>query len=927
MSDSNSEGMKEFLPAFVGRRDELELLKQCIDDVLAKRGRCVVISGEAGIGKTRLVEELISFASKKGFKCLKGSCLTEELTPFMPFVDALRQAELDYLFVETQPPRVECVYLVNNFGILLSKVERKDSKLEPDIFASMLTAVNNFVKDSLEMLDGVATKKGLSRIDYNGWSILIESEGVVNLVVILSGRENEFLKADMRRTILEISQKYGSIIKNWDGNLESVAGTADYLDYLISSGKYDGIDYIKDNPKGKRNRLFENISQGLTLLTDTTPLLIFIDDLHWADSSTLALIHYLARNTRHLRVIIIGTYRPEEIAQYKQHPLENTLHLMGREGLVRKINLSRLSSNDMNNLIESMFKPVDLTDKFREVIYRETEGNPLFAIELLKLFVETNILVKVGGVWQIDKRIDLHAINVPTKIHDVIVRRLNRLQNSARHILECASVVGLEFRSTTIERILGLKRHELLQNLQVLEKVHHLIRYTKDRYVFDHTKIREVLLTELSDELKKEYHLETAKILEHDFKDKIEKVCADIGHHYFEVGDKRGIKYLITAAESAKNTYANSEALHLYSNARTLIEQHVADEKELAHTLYDVLINTGDLYSLTGNWNYALNNYETALDIAKKIYKARDLNLRTANLLCKMGMVHEKRGLYEIGMKIYNEGINVLGDEKCIEAGHLYGGLGTIYMRTAKYDKAISCQKAFEQICKIINNDKELAHAYNNLGNIYYSLGDWDEAIRYYEKSLRIFEDLEDCLKTASCYNNIGAIYANKGDWNNAIIYYQKSLKLKEKIGDIHGIATVYNNLGAVYSHMGYLNMALDYHIKSLRIKESIGDMYGIATSYNNVGIVFREMGNLQNALRYYEKSLAMREQLNDTHGMIMVYNNIGEIYNKLGNREKAFEYWSKSIAVREKVDGTYFEGVAESCIGLGEVYVIEVIY
>ncbi|MCK5547842.1 MAG: ATP-binding protein, partial [Thermoplasmata archaeon] len=175
-------------------------LQQSLDKATEGVGSTMFISGEAGIGKTRLLKEVKSNAELKGFQVLSGNSLFEELTPYMPFMEALRSGGLEHLFAE-EAPRVEGVYLVTNNGLLVKEVLREETELDPDLFASMLTTVSDFVKDSLSMLKGKERFDTLNRLGHGEYTILIESGRNANLVTILKGRENEFLVNDMREIL------------------------------------------------------------------------------------------------------------------------------------------------------------------------------------------------------------------------------------------------------------------------------------------------------------------------------------------------------------------------------------------------------------------------------------------------------------------------------------------------------------------------------------------------------------------------------------------------------------------------------------------------------------------------------------------------------------------------------------------------------
>ena len=233
---------------FVGREKEFEKLKYLIGDVINNNGRVVLISGEAGIGKTRLVEEVIKEAEKMKFKIIRAQCLSESLEPLFPVKEALKNAGLSHLIYRT-PPLVLSVYLINKAGLLITKVEREESGIDPDIFASMLQAVASFVQDSFSMMGKEGA--GLNTLGYGDYRIIIQRHGNMSLASVIRGKESEFLIDDMKKFLVEVGNKLDS----WDGSAEEAMPYAYKLRHFIESGKYDGKPLVED-PKLKQENLF-----------------------------------------------------------------------------------------------------------------------------------------------------------------------------------------------------------------------------------------------------------------------------------------------------------------------------------------------------------------------------------------------------------------------------------------------------------------------------------------------------------------------------------------------------------------------------------------------------------------------------------------------------------------------------------------------
>ena len=426
-------------PELVGRGDELAKLKRSLDHAIAGQGSTVFISGEAGIGKTRLVSELLKEAESRQVQVIKGWCLAESLEPLMPVKTALRDAGLYHLISSEPPPNVISAYLMNEAGMLIAKSEKVESGLDPDIFTSMLKAVGDFVQDSLSMM-GKEGGGGLNSLGYQKFKILIQTSGRISIATVVEGSESEFLIDDMKRTLAEV----GDRLDNWTGDMSDVEDIEPKVSWFVYSGKYDG-QFLVDDPKLKQENLFDNVLLGLQRASVDAPIVLFIDDLQWADPTTLNLLHNLARNIGTHGILILGTYRPEDIkleVDGKPHFLVTAMQNMSRESLFEEVGLKRFDSQDTRSLVESALGPNSLEGPFFERVYKETEGTPFYVLEVLKLLIGDRAIVK-DEIWKLEA--DIGSIDIPSKVYDVIKRRLDRLIEEQRELLEFAAVIGEEF--------------------------------------------------------------------------------------------------------------------------------------------------------------------------------------------------------------------------------------------------------------------------------------------------------------------------------------------------------------------------------------------------------------------------------------------------------------------------------------------------
>ncbi len=859
---------------FVGRKREIRRLKEKIEEVKKSRGNVVIISGEAGIGKTRLVEEIIREV-KDDFKLITARCLEGIFEPLFPVKEGLREASLDHLIYE-KPPYIMGIYLINEAGILMTKAERQSGELDPDIFASMLQAVSSFVQDSFAMMG--KTGYGLDTLGYGRYRIIIQRKEKLSLAVVIEGRESEFLMEDMRNFLDEI----GNSLDSWDGDTRILEPYREKLQYFITSGKYDGR-ILTDDPKLKRDNLFDNILLGLKRISEDTPVLMFFDDLQWADSTTLSLLHYIARNTRENRIGIIGTYRHEEVSKIngKVHPLAVWMQNMSREGLFEEIKLKRFSLEDTKRLIKSFLMKADFGDDFYETIYRETEGIPLYILETLKLMIEEGSLSFENGRWVIKKSVD--KLGIPRKIYDVIRRRIDRLDDREKDVLQCASVMGDKFSADVIASALGMRKIEILKIVNRIEKMYHLINSINGSYKFSHEKIREVIYKDMIPDLRREYHRMVGETMEKIYADRVEDFSGEIGYHFYMAGDKRAGKYLIIAGDRAKDNYANEEAVEYYTRALEMLSE---SEK------MDVYVKLGDVYKILGDYDKSEDCYNRALKITSE---KREI----ARIKMKIGDVKEKRGKYREAMRNYEEAIQIV-DKDDIMLAKIYNSIGRTEYRFGNYSDAMKHAKRAIEMAKD-KDDNELARGYQLIGSIYIDK-DYDLALKYLTESVKICEKLGDLHRLASNYNNIGVLYWEMGKIEEALKYEEKSVEIMEKIGDKSGMGALYGNIGIIYEERGNTSKALQYYEKALHIAEKIGDKNTLSISLSNVGGVYLSIGDISKALEYYKKGLKIRKEIGNRYEMLLSYNRIASVYMEIEDFKSAIKYVNKAISLSKEI-------------------------
>ena len=259
-------------------------------------------------------------------------------------------------------------------------------------------------------------------------------------------------------------------------------------------------------PDQARFRLFDSITTFLKNASKDRPLMVVLDDMHWADKPSLLLLQFLAKELRGSRLLVLGTYRDVELR--RQHPLAQTLGDLNRENLSHRVLLRGLTEHDVRRFVE-VTAGTSPPDALVAAVYKETEGNPFFVNEIVRLLVADGRLEHAESVssW---------SVTIPQSVKEVVGRRLDHLSEECNRILTTGAVIGREFGLRLLEKVAEVKGDRLLEALEeamgarVIAELPRLI----DQYWFSHALIRETLYEELSTTRRVRLHRQIGEALE-----------------------------------------------------------------------------------------------------------------------------------------------------------------------------------------------------------------------------------------------------------------------------------------------------------------------------------------------------------------------------------------------------------------------------
>jgi DNA-binding SARP family transcriptional activator len=680
----------------IGRSQELEQLKRIYEGI-RQNGFLIVLTGEAGIGKTRLAHEFLSQLQSRGTTNLSTQCYAGESNlTFSPLIDLLRQ------------------------GIKLSG-------------------------------------------DQKWW------QGV-----------NPHMLSEVSRLLPELS---------------------DIIPDLPSSQLIDG--------PGAQSRFYEGICQTLeAMVAGPSPGILFIDNLEWADESTLDLLAYLTRRLKGRSLFLLVSWGTEP------SPATTILEQMLNDAVLQDcgihLNLSALSSDQAQELIE---REVNNDEQFSPILLKrlveESDGLPFFLVEYLQAIQRGEISTNLTEEhWP-----------VPSGLRSMLQTRFTSLSDTAAQILQAAAVIGRNFDSELLKSTSGRSEEETIQGIEELLS-RNLIRGVPAQgnsdlatacYDFRHEQIRELVLEDTSLVRGQLLHRRTAEALEEPGRFNLQRSQrGQIAYHYHQAGlIEKAANYYFLAGRMDRLMHANNDALAHFQTALALGYPQKPE----------VFIELGDLYTLKGDYLQAIQQYEAAAAIS------------TSDLLPvieqKIGQVYLRGGRWDQSAYHFENGLIVLGESKIEGKNSLEAKIRADWslacLRSGNEEQADSLAHEALALAKRVEDPLALAQVHNLLGVLARSANQPELALKHLEESLSFAYEIENPSAQIAALNNLALAQADLGEHGQAIKTIHGALDYCIVLGDRHLEAALRNNLADQLRASGDEDSAMAQLKKAVTIFAEIG--------------------------------------------------------------------------------------------------------
>jgi DNA-binding CsgD family transcriptional regulator len=668
-------------PTFVGRTEELARLGAAADRAAAGTPTAVLVGGEAGVGKTRLVGELVASARRAGATVLVGGCveLGGEGLPFAPLIEALR----------------------------------------------------GFLRDLDEP----------------------------SLARLVPGRA----RADLARLLPELDPATRTGGPDGGGPGSGMAG--------VGPGPGLGSGLGSD-----RGRLFELLLVLLERLGAERPAVLVVEDLHWADRSTRDLLAFLVRNLRQGRLLLVMTYRTDEL--HRRHPLRPFLAELDRGRRAERLELARFGRDEVAAQLAGILgapAPAELTER----IHARSGGNAFFVEELA-----ATAAAEDDG-------------ELPPSLRDTLLARIELLAETTQQVLGVASAAGARVGHELLAEVAGLGEAELLAGLREAVSAHVLLVDAGDgAYGFRHALVKEAVYAELLPGERTRLHARFAAALAARDGAGDPGLAAELAWHWYAAHDlERALPAAVEAGRAAERAYAYAEAQRQFERALELWER--APEATAGLDKAELLARAGEAAANAGAADRAVALHRGAL---AEVDPARDPLL--AGRLTERLAFHLRVAGRPGAMEAYQEAVRLVPPGPTVERARVLAGLGQALMLRARLAEAVAtCEEAI-QVARAAGSPAVETHALCSLGTALARIEDPDDGLAALERARRLAAELGLAQDEARACVNLSDLLNDLGRMEEAVTAATEGIEVAQAAGlrRTFGVFLAGNGAAALYN-------------------------------------------------------------------------------------------------------------------------------
>jgi predicted ATPase/class 3 adenylate cyclase len=873
----------------IGRDQELAQLRQALRPLASSRFSGVInITGEAGIGKSHLAAALCKALSPstQWFACPTDSVFRSALHPFRAL---LRRYFDQHTARSNAHNKAQFDAVLDRLIVALRRDERRRTKDEGRAGGEGRRTADEGRRTEDE---GRRTEDEGRRTANEGRTTDNEGRG--------PGDDGQPTTDNRRRTTDELA--------------DELDRTRSFLGALIDV-YWEGSLYEHVEPKLR----FENTLQALKtfILAESRrrPLIVHLEDAHWLDDASHALVQMLTRDVEEYPFAVLLTSRPRDDGQVTHAPHTHTTPQ-------HTLEVGALSREAVRAYAARVLGET-LSDDLTDFLLLKTGGNPLF-IEQLALDLRERGWINIAETQDSAERpmytfapfitaaTQQPTLEMPATVNSVLVARLDRLDAPLKVVVQTASVLGVDFETPVLAHVL---RDDLDLPVKIQRAADEDIWRAQSalRYLFSHVLLREAAYGMQAHERLRSLHALAAQAIETEHGDHLIPYYPILAHHYHQAEDAaRERHFAKLAGEQAAAQYANDEALAYFSRALELTPE------EDAETRFELLQARERVYNTQGKRAEQQADLDALEMLAEHLNDDRrriEVTLYKAGYAYLTGDFQRAQTLYEVNIPLCRT-IGDLGLES-----RIYKGLGTIAHAQTDFETAHTYLEQSLALARTTANKKLEGSILSNLGAVCNEQGMYASARRHLEQSLAIVRMLGEHRLEALALNNLAVNASEQGEPTSARAYLTQSLAIAQKIGARENQFFILHNLGGVALDHGDYSNARSYTEQSVSIARAISYRAGEAFALSSLGRIAYGESDFVAAKACYEQGLSLARSAEYTMGESWTLRGLGHTLIKLGDVDGAITAYTQSLELSKKY-ATHV-GVVETLSGLARAVLI----
>lgn len=614
---------------------------------------------------------------------------------------------------------------------------------------------------------------------------------------------------------------------------------------------------MEEAKAASQERLKRELSAFLQEASRIRPLVFFLDDLHWADVSTVDLLAYIGGRVGSWRMLIIVTYRPSDLLLAK-HPFNEVKLVLQERGVCRDLAVAFLTPADVELYLTKEFPEHRFPPEFASLIHAKTEGSPLFMVDLIRYLRNRGVITEQEqGHWSLVESVPDIQRELPESVRSMIQRKIDQLSDAERRLLSAASVQGHEFDSAVVARALEMDAAEVEERLEILERVHLFVRKIGERefpdsqltlrFVFVHALYHNALYAALAPTRRTSLSAAAAGALQAFYGECSAEIASTLAFLFEAARDfARAADYFLQASQNSARVFANHEAISL--SRRALANAEKLRGAERMSRVLAAAFELARLHLTTSLFDEAIEDFALAEKAAVELGNKEAQIDAICGTAMSMFNVHRMAEMREQANRAL-----IIASAAGSSAG------------VASAESVLAC----DRLCT----------------------GDLGAAEQYFRHALPVLQEKGVQLGVVDAFSYLGALHTWRLDYEEAERVTSWALQKARELGaSFHIVENLFFRGMALGNH-GRLSEALSALEEARRLAELNGERYWLPRIPNTLGWIYREMQDLETALQLDTENVRLAEEMGMVEGRANAHVNLGHDYLALGDPTRAFQH------------------------------------